>query len=395
MKLLLFVATLFLIVSGLFAQKLSSLSPNYSGIDKRMMEIPVDKSYSIDSIASYIGQNFGTPKEQLRAVFFWVAKNIKYDVKNMFLFDYNESDKELANKTLVTRKGVCAGYAAVFHDLCTKLQIEAYIITGYTKQRGFVDYIAHAWCGVYVDSGWYFVDPTWGAGYIQNGQFFSTINNDYFLAAPQKLIKSHMPFDPIWQFSKQPINNYEFVSGKSKLTQSGVVFEFADSLKQHLQATEVNRLQGSLRRLEQAGVNNAVVLQEQTTLRVQLENIKRQNLTNNYNEAINNYNAGINQYNDFIQFRNKQFSPKKTDAEISEMINEADKLLKLAGKQLDELQVDDQQIRTQVSQLKESVDKAMVNVKEQQDFVTKYLNTSKAFRKSLFYKYTIAGVPVN
>ena len=35
-------------------------------------------------------------------------------------------------------------------------------------------------------------------------------DDDYFMMKPEKAIKSHMPFDPLWQFLNYPITSTEF-----------------------------------------------------------------------------------------------------------------------------------------------------------------------------------------
>ncbi|WP_431216767.1 hypothetical protein ACQ86N_20700 [Puia sp. P3] len=39
----------------------------------------------------------------------------------------------------------------MFTDICVKAGIPSYVVDGYTKQKGFVDYIPHAWCVTKLD----------------------------------------------------------------------------------------------------------------------------------------------------------------------------------------------------------------------------------------------------
>jgi transglutaminase/protease-like cytokinesis protein 3 len=59
-----------------------------------------------------------------------------------------------------------------FNDLAQKSGIQSYIIEGYTKQYGKVSSLAHAWTAAKINNKWYVFDPTWGAGYVNNGKFF-------------------------------------------------------------------------------------------------------------------------------------------------------------------------------------------------------------------------------
>jgi transglutaminase-like putative cysteine protease len=68
---------------------------------------------STDAIANYINANFKTETDKIRAVFYWTASNISYDVPGMFDLNVNETVPEKIAKTLKKRKGVCAHYAVV------------------------------------------------------------------------------------------------------------------------------------------------------------------------------------------------------------------------------------------------------------------------------------------
>jgi hypothetical protein len=57
--------------------------------------------------------NFKTETDKIRAVFYWTASNISYDVPGMFDLNVNETVPEKIAKTLKKRKGVCAHYAVV------------------------------------------------------------------------------------------------------------------------------------------------------------------------------------------------------------------------------------------------------------------------------------------
>jgi hypothetical protein len=52
---------------------------------------------STDAIANYINANFKTETDKIRAVFYWTASNISYDVPGMFDLNVNEFQKKLPN----------------------------------------------------------------------------------------------------------------------------------------------------------------------------------------------------------------------------------------------------------------------------------------------------------
>jgi hypothetical protein len=82
-----------------------------------MAAIP-NASSSTDAIANYINANFKTETDKIRAVFYWTASNISYDVPGMFDLNVNETvQKKLPN--VKRRKGVCA-HAVVLMILLKK-----------------------------------------------------------------------------------------------------------------------------------------------------------------------------------------------------------------------------------------------------------------------------------
>ncbi|MFI0491264.1 transglutaminase domain-containing protein, partial [Flavobacterium sp.] len=186
----------------------------YGLIDKKIDEIPINSTTSTDEIARYINANFRTENDKIRAVFYWTASNISYDVQNMYAINFNETSEKKIKKSLETRKGVCINYAEIFNEISNKVGVKSVVIEGYTKQNGSVANMAHAWCAAKIENKWYIFDPTWGSGGLYNGKFLKKINNYYFKAEPSKIIASHIPFDFLWQFLYYPITNQEFYDGK-------------------------------------------------------------------------------------------------------------------------------------------------------------------------------------
>jgi transglutaminase/protease-like cytokinesis protein 3 len=59
------------------------------------------------------------------------------------------------------------------------------------------------------------MDPTWGAGHVQNNKYVRKLDDSYFKADPEKLIQTHHPYDPLWQFLYYPISEQEFYNGNT------------------------------------------------------------------------------------------------------------------------------------------------------------------------------------
>jgi hypothetical protein len=384
-----------IILLGLFISLNAQNSNDFSRIDKIMMQIPDSVTHSTTGIARYIDSNFSNQSDKSRAVFIWVAKNIQYDYENMFAINFYANTNEIVDKVLKTRKGICMHYAELFNDIATKLGIRTYVISGYIKQNGFVDYIPHAWCAGLIDSTWFMFDPTWGSGYIQNAKFVRQVNNFYFKTKPDQLIKSHMPFDPLWQFLNYPLTNQDFYDGKFSINTTKPFFNYSDTLTNYELESEIGRLISSSNRIEKNGVKNSLIYDILQHNKVEIKYYQDKLLVETLNAAIYSYNEGINQLNRFIDYRNKQFTPSKPDNEIRKMVDDADIPLTSAREKLKEMKDPDSNNAATMVQLSKSIDEAYINLNEQKAFLDKYFKTGKMFRKTLFNKYTWMGLPLN
>ncbi len=378
----------------LFAQK--PVINEYAAIDKKALQLPDSLTKTTNDIAIYIKEKFNTDNEKARAIFIWLASNIQYDIDNMFAINFYEKKEEKISKPLITRKGICENYAALFQDICSKLGIKSFVIEGYTKQNGFADYIPHAWCTALIDNSWYMFDPTWGSGYVSNGKFYKKINNNYFKVDPSILIKSHMPFDFLWQFLNYPITNQEFYESKTQQNKSKFFFNYIDSIKVYENKNYIEQLTSSATRIENNGVKNSLIFDRLQHIKLEIELNRQNQIVNLYNSAMYHYNIGVNNYNEFIQYRNKQFIPEKSDSEIQNMINTVNTECDSAKIKLDEIKNPDANQASGISQLAKAIADIESHVKEEQDWLKIYFSKGKSGRKSMFYtrKITWFGIPL-
>ncbi|MCW3123793.1 MAG: hypothetical protein JWQ38_3285 [Flavipsychrobacter sp.] len=388
--------TLLTIVSH--AQK---VKPDYTAIDKKALQIPAAQTKTTRDIADYVTANFTSASDKARAIFIWTASNIQYDIDNMFAINFYEKREEKINKALSTGKGICENYATVFNDICSKAGLTSYVIEGYTKQNGFTDYISHAWCAALIDTSWFLFDPTWGSGYISNQKFVKKINNDYFKVPPSVLIRSHMPFDPLWQFLYYPVSVQEYYEGKIQALNK-VFFNYNDSIKTYNLQTQPEQLQSVARRIEQNGIRNSMIFDRLAHLKRELEIYKQNEQVNAQNETMGNYNAAVADFNDavndfnaFIDYRNKQFLPKKPDDAIKRMIEIPDEKIKSAKTRLNLIKHSDSNTAQLILSMSKSIDEIAGRIDEQKEFVTKYISKGAMGRKGMFTKYTWMGIPLN
>lgn len=398
MKQITLIVILFLFIGTVNAQKSTQRQLNeYSSIDRVALQMPDSLTKTTDDIAYYINHTFKTNNEKVRAIFIWIATNIQYDIDNMFAINFYESKEEKISNPLKTRKGICQNYAALFTDVCTKTGIKSFIIEGYTKQHGFTDYIPHAWCSALIDGSWLLFDPTWGSGFINGGKYYKKIDNAYYKINPSSLLKSHMPFDFLWQFVNYPITNQEFYEGKILEDKSKPYFNYVDSIENYEKQNAIEQLITSAKRIEKNGIKNSLLYDRLQHIKLEIDNDRQNKVVNLYNAAVFNYNEGISNFNLFIQYRNKQFTPLTTDTAIQSMMDVVVTNYSTASAKLNAIKNPDASNYNSMLQLSKSIEEAESHIKEQQAWLNTYFSKGKSGRKSMFYerKVTWFGIPLN
>lgn len=353
---------------------------------------------STSSFASYLEKRFDNDEDILRGIFVWIAKSISYDVENMYRINYCEHPGELIEKTFLTRKAICQGYAELFNELCHQAGIQSCVVHGYTKQNGTISKAGHAWIVAKNNDTWYCFDPTWGAGYIQDGKFVRSFSPEYFMANPENFIASHMPLDPMWQCLDQPFSIQDFYHGERKKENDDLNYIFADSINDYMQLTRIQQYEVTLRRIEENGIRNSVILDYAHFLEQTLENAELQKkyeyqnrMAEKLNEAVVHYNAGANLFNRYINFYNRQFKPEMPDIEIQGMLDTGEREIKISKGRLTEIDPFNSDMRHNINQLTTANKELQYLIDEQNVFLRKYLTTSKVYRGSLFKKYTWIG----
>jgi Transglutaminase-like domain len=372
----------------------AQIKNKFEKIDNKIAKIPVDFCSSTTAIAKYIQENFTTDEEKIRAVFFWTASNISYDVEKMNYIALNPKEKitetlqTRIQNTLVFKKGVCMNYAEVFADIAIQLNIKTYLIEGYTKQYGKIATLSHAWCASQIEGKWFLFDPTWGSGYLDKNKYFKKLNNSYFKITPEISIVTHMPFDFLWQFLNYPITNQEFYDGKIQLNKKKDFFDFASELEKHATFSDTQKAQESIKRIEKNGIKNEMITE---ALLQQKSKLNYENLS----KISDDYNVAVTLFNDFIFYRNKQFKPVVSDEDIQKMIESPKQKFLDCQDRINKIGVIDLQNVQNIKNLKQSLLQIMPQVDEQDAFVKQYLRKSKIGRKLMFNKVTFFGIPLN
>lgn len=313
----------------------------YRAVDSVALQMPDSMTKSTAAIARYINKHFKSDDDKVRAAFIWVVTTFSYDVAGMYAFRGKETQEEKIAKVLASHKGVCDHYSSVFTDLCKKMGLRAYTITGYTRQHGETSALAHAWCTVYSDGAWKLYDPTWASGFINKGTFTPRINNDFYNVPADKFIATHMPFDPMWQMLTKPYNSTEFNNGQPDVKRTSRYFAYADSIGVYERMTEEQQLLATARRIEANGVENELTFNKLNHIKNDLDYRKNMEVfkkstqnVNLYNDAVADYNAGVKYFNSFVEYRNRDFKPAMAEKQAKEMIDSAGNRITAAQRKL-------------------------------------------------------------
>ena len=367
----------------------------YASIDAKMDRMPVDLSNSTLGIAEYINDNFKSENDKVRAVFYWTASNISYDVDNVPSVSYNEVLEDKIKNTLLTRKGVCMHYAEVFNDIANKVGLKSYVVSGYTKQNGKIDVLSHAWCAAKINNEWWLFDPTWGSGYVQNKKFFKKLNNLNYKVTPSQFITSHMPFDYLWQFLNYTVTNQEFIDGKTQQDKTKPNFNFLKQIEEYEHMSELDQSRTALIRIQNNGVKNALIQDMVLFKKNEVANLQNNEAMGKMSAISDDYNQAIALFNDFIFYRNNKFKPTLPDEAIKEMIETPKKKILDCQNRIYNIGKYNDNNSENVKSLKKAIVDVLKQIEEQEKFVNGYLSKSKSARKSMFSKMTWFGIPIN
>jgi hypothetical protein len=290
--------------------------------------------------------------------------------------------KQSVEDVLKTRAAVCHGYVDLFVDLCKEVGINATLVGGYTKIGNRIVQIPHAWVGAVIGGNWYFFDPTWGAGHMQNNQFVKSFNNTFYMVSPADMIKTHMPFDPMYQFLNYPITNKDFVEGKTAINTAKRVFNFNDTLKQFATLSHLEQLKAEARRLQENGIVNDLILERLNHLKKGIQSFASKDI---YDEGANSFNRAVTLYNKYIGHKNKLFSDID-DNNLQQMIDSVSLYANKSRSLLSTMTPKDEAERQMLASTHQNIEKFQNAVKTDKDFVAKYISTDKALRRQLFIR---------
>lgn len=358
---------------------ISSKSQGYTngGVENVMQRIPSHLTHATSDIAEYVKQHFTTEKEKVFAIYKWITANIRYSTDSANNINLGPDPQAKITAALRRRKGVCENYAALFNDICRKAGLTCFVVDGYTKQNGSVDKTGHSWCAVFIEDNWVLCDPTWDD---------ATAATKWFLVQPSAMIETHMPFDNMWQLLHYPVSHKQFYGGNTYEDKNKPYFNYNDTIAAYIKMDSLQRFTSAAYRIAQSGLYNTLVKDREAYTKMHIEIIRQDKDVELYNSSVADLNSAAITFNNFVQFRNKQFTPAITDNVLQSLLDGLDIKLLKARKNLDEIDKSEAAFKFSTEELKVRLNNLLAGIKEQQDFLKVYLNTASAVRPSLFYK---------
>lgn len=193
-----------------------------------------------------------------------------------------------------------------------------------------------------------------------------------------------MPFDPLWQLSEKLISYHEFDSGERDSVTQKPRFAWRDTLDSYLRQDTLQRLEQMYDRMRLLEGGNPLVNYALELAHSNIFTIKLQRIISSFNYANVHFDRGILSINNFIRYRNASFQPVKPDAEIWQMITDAETEIQLADSAINTISETPEKYRNDILYQKQLIIEASTRIYKERLFLQHYFETPVKKRKMLF-----------
>ncbi len=356
----------YIILTSVVLTTFISYGQSEGSLDERSKYAP-DSLRDAWSIANYLSRDLNTDRDKVRAFFVWITHNISYDTDQLINPLNFHSQEQRKENVLLVKSGICMDYSILFLDMCKAAGIEAYYVSGYTQRHGEIARRSHAWNAVCLDSAYYLLDATWAAGYGGEDGFIRVFKNKYYLTRPEEFVKTHIPFDPIWQFLDNPISHAEFEKKDfSKLDEPGT-YPYLSIISEYNNADKLTQLEAIYNRMAIDNATNVVFENELKSSQQQI--------------FLEKYRTGLQGYEIYRIHRYKKFKkPSLSDKQIQELFDRARDGLVQADAQSIVPRSAHRPYNYAVAEAKHNLSLLMVELRKEQEALDKYFKTPRPFR---------------
>lgn len=341
---------------------------------------PKEARASTDSLAGYFRTQYPDPDQRLKALYAFVVGNIRYDHVSAFEFTKTRiDDSQRADSCLAAGQDVCAGIAILMETLCRKSGLKAYAVSGYARQNGFV---GHAWVVAEGSGGWACYDPTWDINQRENPAM-AQMPWSWFGLKPDLFIRTHMPFDPMWQLLQAPISYQDFDQGRFALTKpSAASFAYTDSISIYQTLPLVQQMQASYRRMARYKATNYATTAYAHLLQESVRVGKYNKIVAVLDSATLHFNAMVQGFNQYVKHYNKRFEDIPNDAYLRNLVAQVERDIEESQTLYDQVLslTDEARVRAAIDTDLQSLAENRDRFQQHKAFVEKYLSKGKLGR---------------
>lgn len=189
----------------------------YTKTDSIVKKLGSLDSFNVATIADTITRRFTDKETKARAIFYWIANNISFDLKAIKSNDNRRVDPVIV---IQTRKATPIGYANLVQEMCSMANIRCLTVDGYVKNNAEdinnpSDEINHSWNVVQLGQSpeeWYYIDAAKASGFTDKkfSAFTKEFTSQYFFADKTLFNLDHFPDNSAWQLGSGPKNLKDF-----------------------------------------------------------------------------------------------------------------------------------------------------------------------------------------
>ncbi len=338
-----------------------------------------------NTIVDFVKKNFSDDEERAGAFFYWITQTFAYDVQNMNKVFFYENEQQIINEILKSGSGVCIHFALLYNRVCNLAGIKTFVIEGYTKQNGKLDILPHAWNATFIKGKWELIDPTWGSGQIADGQFTKKLNSFYFMIKPDEFIKSHCPFEPMWQLLPYPVSYNSFDRGIYKTDKNNPTFSFNDSIIAFEKRDSLSQYFVLLNKLKNVESPNFHIIRRTEQIQTMINQYRKNYSISLLQKSVEFLNISVLNLNEFIDYFNHQFSPPKKDNLLNYMLFNIENPLDSCKRIISSINYIDPNIKYNIGELQKKIDEVNLSLGGYKEFTKRYISRPKFFRNRLFY----------
>lgn len=326
----------------------------FTDVDTKVRALKANQVRDIGNLAEWISENFSGEEERLRAIYSWIANNIRYDMSSAPPSAVDVYQSKVTVVAFYDRKAVCEGYAGLMDSLSGLVGIPSHLVSGYTRINGELEITPHVWVSSYIGGKWWLSDPTWGSGAVSENRFIREFEPKFFMVQPSAMVISHMPYDPLWQFLYLPVSHEEFIknTGNSKNTKK--YFQFSDTLELFVACSIEDQYRQELRRINSQGFHHPAIDQRTNYLEKSIEIFSHNNTIRSLQEITQLFNKAVERYNAYVILFNKQQDKSDRSKQIA-LLSASLSHLELATVKINQIHSIPEKLQPQAKSIRKSV----------------------------------------